>query len=72
MLREILLGIGVIGFGILLLIIILLPFVCTVVLGTFLATSLGFTGLVWWAFVILFYLIIMGILGLLSKSYYLY
>ena len=66
MLREILFGIGVIGLAIFILILLLLPLVCTIILGTFLATNLGFTGLVWWAFVILFYLIIMGILGLLA------
>ena len=66
MLRELLLGIGVGGLAIFVLIILLLPLVCTIILGTYLATSLGFTGLVWWAFVILFYLIIMGILGLLA------
>lgn len=66
MLREILLGIGVIGLTIFILIILLLPLICTIILGTFIATSLGFTGLVWWAFVILFYLIIIGVLGLLA------
>ena len=66
MLRELLLGIGVVGLAIFVLIILLLPLVCTIILGTFITTSLGFTGLVWWAFVILFYLIIMGILGLLA------
>lgn len=66
MFKEVLLGIGVIGLAIFFLIILLLPLVCTIILGTFLATSLGLNGLVWWAFVILFYLIIMGILGLLA------
>lgn len=66
MFRELLLGIGVIGLAIFVLIILLLPLICTIILGTFIATSLGLTGLVWWAFVILFYLIIMSILGLLA------
>ena len=65
MLQELLLGIGVIGLVIFICILVLLPLICTIILGTFLATSLGLTGLVWWAFVILFYIIIMGIIGLL-------
>ena len=66
MFRELLLGIGVIGLAIFVLIILLLALICTIILGTFIATSLGLTGLVWWAFVILFYLTIMSILGLLA------
>lgn len=66
MIKELLLGIGVIGLAIFILIILLLPLICTIILGTFLATSLGLSGLVWWAFVILFYIILMGVLGLLA------
>ena len=66
MIRELLLGIGVVGLVMFILILLLLPLVCTIILGTYLATALGFTGLVWWAFVILFYIIIMGVLGLLT------
>ena len=65
MLREIILGLGVIGLAIFICILILLPLICTIILGTYLATILGLTGLVWWAFVIMFYLIIMGILSLI-------
>lgn len=60
MIEELLIGIGVIG------IILFIPLICTIILGTYFATRLGLTGLVWWAFVILFYLIIMGILGTLA------
>lgn len=67
MLKEILLGIGVFGLFIFVCIILLLPLLCTVILGTFIATSLGLNGLVWWAFVILFYIIIMGIIGIVTK-----
>ena len=66
MFRELLLGIGVVGLVMFVLILLLLPLVCTIILGTYLATALGLTGLVWWAFVILFYIIIMGVLGLLA------
>lgn len=65
MIREILLGLGIIGFVILVVMVALLPLVCTLVLGTYIASSLGLTGIVWWSFVILFYLILMGLLGLL-------
>ena len=65
MIREILLGLGIIGLIILVLVVALLPLVCTIIIGTWLATTLGLTGIVWWSFVILFYLILMGIIGML-------
>ena len=65
MLKELLLGIGVLGLAILLCIIILLPLICTIILGVAFANMLGLTGIVWWAFVILFYIIIMGIISLI-------
>ena len=63
MLKELLIGLGVIGLVAFAIILILLPLLCTIILGTYFATYLGLSGLVWWAFVIMFYLIIMGILG---------
>lgn len=63
MIKEILFGIGILGIILFIFVLILLPFICTIVLGTYLATIFGLTGLVWWAFVILFYMIVMGILG---------
>ena len=65
MLQELLLGIGIVGLAIFVCILVLLPLLCTIILGTFIATSLGLTGIVWWSFVIIFYLIVMGLLGLL-------
>lgn len=65
MIREIILGLGFIGFVLFVLIIALLPLICTLVLGTYIASSLGLTGIVWWSFVILFYIIIIGILGMI-------
>lgn len=67
MIEEILFGIGVIGIILFILVLILLPFICTIVLGTYLATFFGLNGLVWWAFVILFYIIIIGIIGSIAK-----
>lgn len=67
MIEELLTGIGIIGIILFILVLALLPFVCTIVLGTYLATMLGLTGIVWWAFVILFYIVIMGIIGSIAK-----
>lgn len=67
MIEELLTGIGIIGIILFILVLALLPFVCTIVLGTYLATLFGLTGIVWWAFVILFYLLIIGILGSIAK-----
>ena len=66
MLQEFLIGLGVIGLVLFICILVLLPLICTIILGTYFATALGLTGLVWWAFVIIFYLVIMGVLGLLA------
>ena len=67
MIEEVLTAIGVIGIILFILVLVLLPFVCTIVLGTYLATFFGLNGLVWWAFVILFYIIIIGIIGSIAK-----
>lgn len=67
MIEEVLIGIGVVGIILFILVLALLPFVCTIVLGTYLATLFGLTGIVWWAFVILFYIVIIGILGSIAK-----
>lgn len=63
MLKEI----GAMGFILLVLIIILIPFLCTIVLGVAFANMLGLNGITWWAFIIIFYLVIMGILGLVKN-----
>ena len=57
-------GISVIIF---ILILLFVPLICTIVLGTYLATWLGLTGIVWWSFVILFWIIISALLALLLK-----
>lgn len=57
-------GISVIIF---ILILLFVPLICTIVLGTYLATWLGLTGIVWWSFVILFWIIISALLALLNK-----
>lgn len=67
MIEELLIGIGIMGIILFILVLVLLPFVCTIILGTYLATTLGLTGLVWWSFVIIFYLVIAGLLGLMAR-----
>ena len=66
MIEELLLGIGVIGIILFILVLALLPLICTIILGTYLATALGLTGWVWLSFVIIFYFIIAGLLGLIA------
>ena len=66
MIEELLLRGGIIGIILFILVLVLLPFICTIILGTYLATALGLTGWVWWSFVILFYLLIAGLLGLMA------
>ena len=66
MIEELLFGVGVIGIILFILVLALLPLICTIILGTYLATTLGLTGWVWLSFVIIFYLIIAGLLGLIT------
>lgn len=66
LLEGFLAGLGAFTIIMLIIIILLIPFICAIILGTYFATALGLTGLVWWAFVIIFYLIIAGILGALA------
>ena len=65
---DILRGLGIIGVLVLVLILILLPFILTVLVGGAFATILGFTGIVWWAWMVLFYLVITSILSMGAKK----
>lgn len=56
-------SLGIIGIVLLLILILLIPFIATIIVGVGLANLLGFTGIYWWAFVILFYIVIGAILG---------
>ena len=55
---------GIVGIIIL---ILLIPFLVTIIVGIAIANMLGFTGITWWAFVILFYLIIGAIFAALRR-----
>ena len=56
-------GFGILGIILLIILILLIPFVVTIIVGMGIANWFGFTGIYWWAFVILFYIIIGAILG---------
>ena len=49
--------------------IVILPFICAIVLGTYLATALGLTGFVWWSFVLIFMIFLYGLLGFLYHTW---
>lgn len=53
---------------VLLVFIVCLPLICVIVLGTYLATLLGLTGIVWWSFVILFWIVLMSLIAFLRKA----
>lgn len=53
---------------VLLVFIVCLPLICTIILGTYLATILGLTGIVWWSFVILFWIVLMSLITFLGKA----
>lgn len=57
---------GAIGIIFLLILVLLLPAILTIIVGIAFANMFGFTGIYWWAFVILFYIVIGAILGCLG------
>lgn len=57
---------GIIGIILLIVLVLLLPIIITVLVGIAFANMFGFTGIYWWAFVILFYLVIGAIFGSLG------
>lgn len=62
-----LLDLGIIGVLLLIVLVLLLPLILTIIVGIGFANIFGFTGIFWWAFVILFYLIISSIFAILSR-----
>lgn len=56
---------GLIGLFLLIIIFtILIPIVATLIVGVAIANMLGFTGITWWAFMIVFYLIVASLMSL--------
>ena len=56
-------NLGIMGIILLIILIFLVPFIVTIIVGIGLANFMGFTGVFWWAFVILFYIVVASILG---------
>ena len=50
-------NLGFFGLLILVLIALIIPFIITAIVGVAFANIFGFTGIVWWAFIIFFYLV---------------
>ena len=59
-------SIGVLGIALVLVLVVLCVFACVWIVATFIASYLGLTGIVWWAFSIVLFLIINGLLGGIS------
>lgn len=64
---DFMMGLGLFGFIVLILFLVLLPAACTIIVGMWIASLLHITGIIWWAFMILFFIIILGIMNLLSN-----
>ena len=64
---DFLIGLGAIGIILLIIILILLPFIATIIVGAAIANMLGFTGIVWWCFMIIFYLVTTAIIRSATK-----
>lgn len=64
---DVLIGLGMIGVVLLIMCLICLPTICTIIIGIWVANSLYMHGIVWWAFVFIFTIFVLGILGFLSN-----
>ena len=56
-------GLGIFAVLFFISILIFLPLFVTVVVGVAVANLLGFTGVAWWCFVILFYLVVTALIS---------
>ena len=57
---------GIIGITLLIILVLLIPAILTILVGIAFANMFEFTGIYWWAFVILFYIIIGAVLVFLG------
>ena len=63
-----LLDLGLLGIIVFIVVcLIFIPVIATIIVGIGFANLLGFTGLTWWAFLIIFYLVISAVLGVCVK-----
>ena len=51
------------GYVLLIILVLIIPIVATVILGTYLANYLGLSGIIWWAFVIVFFCVVSGLMN---------
>lgn len=65
--EDIGMGMGIVGLILLILIVLFIPLIATIILGVFVANMLGLTGIVWWAFLVVFYIIVMGLISLVTN-----
>lgn len=65
---DTLMALGAIGIILLVIFIILLPATCAIIIATWVASILHLTGIVWWAFLILFVWITLALLTFLTKD----
>ena len=57
-------NLGIVLILLFIVLIILLPFIATVVVGIAIANMLHFTGLTWWCFLVLFWFVVSSLCGL--------
>lgn len=48
--------------------VIIIPIIATIVIGMWIANQLGLSGIVWWSFIILFWLIVSSIISALGTK----
>lgn len=60
-------GAGIIGIIVLCLLVVIFLFIAPIIVAVFIANYMGLTGIIWWAFVIVIWLLISGILSKLSS-----
>lgn len=65
---DAIIGLGVLGFILLIIFLIFLPTICAIIVGMWVAGVLHLTGATWWAFMVLFVVIILGIVATLTKE----
>lgn len=68
MLEDWLKASGIIFAILMICLIIILPTIATIIVGMWIANQLGLTGIVWWSFLILFWLIVSSLLSRLGTK----
>ena len=59
-------GAGIIGIIVLIILIAIFFFIAPIIVAVYIANALGLTGIVWWAFVVVIWLIIGAIINRVS------